>query len=578
MIEPRYATLRVLLEDRVFRIPQYQRFYSWQSRQREDLFSDLRNLAAREDDEHHFMATLVCHRTREVEPSGAAAYRVFDLVDGQQRLTTLVLILKSIELSLPEDAAERAELAQVIVKPDGNLVLLQANNANERLFNAYLRDGRHPAKQDIRTHADRNLWDAVRECGAFVDEWRARHGELATLRRLVLNRLGFVVYETAECRVVYGLFEVLNSRGLEVDWLDKCKSILMGRAFDLAGSAVVAEAAIQALQNIWGDIYRQIAQARVPGQEIVRVAATLAYGEAKGKPRSADESLELISADCDHLDKPRRIAERLLDVTHKLVALERNRFLGPVTRVLQARILAVALESADFLSEPQLRRVLDQWERVTFRIFGLCGKDARTKVGEYVRLASRIMQGAPGAASYDEVMPALRDLGKDYTIDEAVELVSDPLWYDYPEECRYFLWRYEEHLARKAGRGATVDEQARQDVWQLRATDSVEHILPRNPEPDGPWRGKMRRGRFGRSRDHWENVDRIGNLILLPIDLNVEARRQGFAEKKRIYRRHQLRMIKEVVAQSDWTLAQIDEREQKLAEWARTEWDDLPEE
>jgi hypothetical protein len=47
---------------------------------------------------------------------------------------------------------------------------------------------------------------------------------------------------------------------------------------------------------------------------------------------------------------------------------------------------------------------------------------------------------------------------------------------------------------------------------------------------------------------------------------------------KRIYRRHQLRMIKEVVAQSDWTLAQIEEREQRLLEWARSEWDDLPDE
>jgi Protein of unknown function DUF262 len=45
MIEPRYGVLQTLFADRVFRIPHYQRFYSWQKRQREDLFADIRKLA-----------------------------------------------------------------------------------------------------------------------------------------------------------------------------------------------------------------------------------------------------------------------------------------------------------------------------------------------------------------------------------------------------------------------------------------------------------------------------------------------------------------------------------------------------
>ena len=42
MIEPRYGVLQTLFADRVFRIPHYQRFYSWQKRKREDLFNDLK--------------------------------------------------------------------------------------------------------------------------------------------------------------------------------------------------------------------------------------------------------------------------------------------------------------------------------------------------------------------------------------------------------------------------------------------------------------------------------------------------------------------------------------------------------
>ena len=68
--------------------------------------------------------------------------------------------------------------------------------------------------------------------------------------RLVLHRLGFVVYDTEDSRVVYTVFEVLNSRGLAVDWLDKAKSVLMGRMYELSTTSMAAEAEIHSLQGM----------------------------------------------------------------------------------------------------------------------------------------------------------------------------------------------------------------------------------------------------------------------------------------------------------------------------------------
>ena len=116
MIEPRYSVLQALFADRVFRIPHYQRFYSWHKRQRDDLFNDLRTLAAGGDDQHHFMATIVCHRTNETTSIGASQYRLYDVVDGQQRLTTLIVLLKCIELEMPADSEDRKDLAKILVK------------------------------------------------------------------------------------------------------------------------------------------------------------------------------------------------------------------------------------------------------------------------------------------------------------------------------------------------------------------------------------------------------------------------------------------------------------------------------
>jgi hypothetical protein len=572
VIEPRYGVLQTMFADRVFRIPHYQRFYSWQRRQREDLFNDLKKLATSSEDQHHFMATIVCHRTKETRDIGAQQYRIYDVVDGQQRLTTLILLLKSIELTLPKESEDRADLAKTLVKLDGHLILLQTNNANEFNFNRFIRESVTPSRADIETHSDRNLASAIRECKSFVESWKSSR-DILSLMRLVLHRPGFVVFDTEDSRIVYTIFEVLNSRGLAVDWLDKTKSVL--RAYEMSQSSSATEAEIEALQRIWGRIYREIAKEDVPGEEILRITATLYYGPGQGKPRSADDSLDLLRKECNSFDKPRQISMRLLDVAQKLVELYGSVHLGPVTEILHARLLAVAIKSATGVNEDERRKLLEQWERVTFRIFGLYDKDSRTKVGDYVRLAARIVTGDIETRTYNQIMSGLRDLGCEYPIDGALEegLIGKDC-YDHPEECRYLLWSYEEHLARTAGAGATVDENERVQIWRHRASDSIEHIFPRTPSGTA-WRDKMRRSQEESIQPLQPNVGRIGNLLLLPLMLNEEAQNFSFEKKKDIYSRHNLHMIREVCEQEDWTLSEIENREANIVAWARTRWCDV---
>jgi len=248
MIDPRYGNLQTLFADRVFRIPRYQRCYSWRQRQMNDLFSDVTVLAKnKSEDQHHFMATAVCHRTGETRALGTAEYRVYDIVDGQQRLTTLIILLKCMELALPLGSADREDLAKMLVKQDGHLILLQTNNVNAHIFNRFVRESISPAEKEIRTHSDRNLTQAINGRKTFV-EGRKVSPDINGLMRLVVHRLGFVVHDTGDSGVVYTLFEVLNSRGLGVDWLDKSKSVLMGKAHELCDSPTAALADIGTLR------------------------------------------------------------------------------------------------------------------------------------------------------------------------------------------------------------------------------------------------------------------------------------------------------------------------------------------
>jgi hypothetical protein len=519
------------------------------------------------------MATIVCHRTAETKDVGAALYRVYDIVDGQQRLTTIILLPKCIELALPQSSEDRNELAKVLVKRDGHLILLQTNNANEYHFNRFIRDGVAPSKNEIQTHSDRNLANAIRECKEFVERWQSSH-DILSLMRLVLHRLGFVVFDTEDTRAVYTVFEVLNSRGLAVDWLDKTKSVLMGRMHEMSSSDTATIAEIEGLQGIWGQIYREIAKEDVPGEEVLRITATLYYGPGHGKPRSAEESLDLLREQCVSFERPREISMRLLDVARKLVELYASPLLGPVTEILHARLLAVAIKSAKGVNDGERAKLLDQWERITFRIFGLFDKDSRTKVGDYVRLGFNIVTEDIDTRTYNQIMAGLQDLGKEYPINQAVqEGLIEKDCYDHPEECRYLLWSYEEHLAKTLGRGTTVDETEKAGIWKLRASDSIEHIFPRNPSGSG-WKGKMRSADGTKQRLD-RHVGRAGNLLILPLPLNEQAQNLPFDKKKEIYAKHNLRIVQEVCKEKDWTLSEIETREARIVAWAKTRWCDV---
>ena len=572
MIQPKYVTLTGLFADRVFRVPAYQRFYSWQNKQREDLFNDITNLAQIPGDGHHFMATIVCHDTGEKAAVGSTEYRVFEVVDGQQRITTLVIMLRAVAKKLG-DSEDKKEVETLLVKRDGHLLLLQTNNANQALFNEYLRTGAIPTKDQIKTHADRNLKNGIVECEAFVEKWIGTGKGLLDLLRLVKNRLGFVVYDTEDRRAVYTVFEVLNSRGLDVDWLDKCKSMLMGRAYETAQNDTSRTAALQEIEAIWGNIYGRVAVFPVSGQEVLRVTASIRCESDAGKPLSAEAALSSLKALCTSSAKAREVSTWLYKTADCLVKLEEQRHLGPVADVLQARVLAVALMQAEQLSDSDRVKCLDQWERVTFRVYGLLRKDARTKVGEYVRLSRRIVRKEAGACTFSEVVNALRQLGADCPIEKAVEdgLARKNCYEGFENECRYLLWRYEEYMAKKAG--SEVNKELRAIIWEERsAAETIEHIYPQNPASPGPWDNKLKAG-----ESVGNHVHRIGNLLLLPKSLNSEAQRKAFVEKKQAYAKSEgLRIVKAVIEKTDWTQSEIEQRETEIITWAKATWGDLP--
>lgn len=132
----------------MFRTAEYQRTCSWTEEQRYDLFDDIEHASPPDCSEfrEHFMATIVIRATGKKIRDGMDEYRVCHVVDGQQRLTTLVLLLRAIAQALdrdkPEEAAVRERLESLLVKSGPACpVLLQTNHDFSRYFFNYIKEG-----------------------------------------------------------------------------------------------------------------------------------------------------------------------------------------------------------------------------------------------------------------------------------------------------------------------------------------------------------------------------------------------------------------------------------------------------
>lgn len=557
-IQPQYLPLSKLLDGRLFRIPGYQRAYSWTARQREDLFEDLLKTHAKGRDESHFMAAVVCLRqgTREI---GTDEFQIMDIVDGQQRITTLILLLKQLSLSLNQSDKAQAkllnELQDLLVKPDGDeLLLLQTNHDSSHYFANFLRTGGSIASSAAITTSDREILAAIEDCRSFIGTWGKKGGDLISLGALLKNRLYFLLHEINEEKTVYTVFEVLNSRGLTVSWLDRLKSILMGIAFELP--KINNDGLINELHVKWRDIYSVIGLRQGLSTEALRFAATLSAKSAPNRPLGEEDAVSALKdAALGGAKDVRKIATWMLDVTKACDAVVANNRLNAVTRISQARLLAVAIHLRSDISGQDKQKILARWEKVTFRIYGMLGNDARTRVGDYVRLAWRVVNEKPTVAVINSQIKAI---GKDFPIEDAVDALRNENCYEgWETELRYFMFRYEEHLSKRKGMNFSNDQW--QKIWMASPSDSIEHVFPKSKAPE-----KLKH--------------RLGNLVLLPPNLNSKLNDKDAKAKAGDYVKTGLlvagRVAEVINKKKGWTKVEIEAWEEELLKWAKVEWAD----
>lgn len=228
-------------KDALYQIPRYQRPYSWNDEQLNKLWDDLRE--AQQFDPNYFLGSVI-----SAKPEEASNY--LDIVDGQQRLTTLLILLcvcRDLYPNINENIIEQDPFAidATTVKSSIRLndrferLRLKTHSNHESDFqqliitegNAIL--NKRPYKKQIRIEEAPKFKFMNTAC--FFHEKLIEIGEEETglFLNYLFNKVKIIRIDCQSVSFAIKLFQVLNDRGLDLSNSDLIKSFLIGKIHKL---------------------------------------------------------------------------------------------------------------------------------------------------------------------------------------------------------------------------------------------------------------------------------------------------------------------------------------------------------
>lgn len=216
----------------VYAIPRYQREYTWSRAQWDALFEDLLD-----NELHYFLGSIICIN----QSQDALTMQSLELVDGQQRMTTLSLLLAAIYQSyrtLPnlgmDQQIELHNLKHKLVlkkKQDQPRLIPQVQNNNQQDYFAVL--GQTGILDDVETvpnAGNRRVMKAFRHFISRIELYLEHSADpVVSLQALLekVNTATLVKIEVAGHSDAYTLFESLNNRGVPLTAIDLIKNKLL---------------------------------------------------------------------------------------------------------------------------------------------------------------------------------------------------------------------------------------------------------------------------------------------------------------------------------------------------------------
>lgn len=537
---------------KVYKVPSYQRDYSWKQDHWEDLWADI--LTILNGDSIHYMGSIV------LQNKGDKKYSV---IDGQQRLSTLTLIvlatIRTIQNLIDKNIDKENNIERISLlskkflgdKDPGSLTYsakLELNENNNSFFQTHLMVFRQPLNEKTLGDSDKLLWQAYNFFRGKITthfENNENGEDLANfLNKQVAERMMFIQIVVEDELSAYTVFETLNSRGVSLTVTDLLKNYL----FSLS-----TKVDLNHVKEKWRKIVDTVGLDNFPAflrhywiskNKLIR--QEYLFRAMKDVVKTSPKVIELL----DELERNAQLYNALSNSSDPFWIGQRDqkKRIKEIELFKEKQALPLLLASYNNLAPEEFTKVLRVISVITFRYTIIGGLHTNLKEDVYNKAAIKISNKELTTASMiAKEVKALYTSDKDFKNDFSTTSISTKRG---KKLIKYILFEIENHLA-----------QTDTDYEESPAT--IEHILPENAGDD--WATN-----FPVSIQE-SLVYRLGNYTLLEDDKNRECGTKNFEVKKAIYQTSQYAMTRQIIA-PDWTPNTIDNRQTRLSVYATTSW------
>lgn len=539
-----------VLKTRRFRVPAYQRSYAWEREHVEALLSDI-NEAIRAKENEYFLGSVVV--------TGPAKQR-YEVVDGQQRLTTVSLLIAAIkDIFLREGDTEvvasiKSEfLARTDRKTKEKEPQLVLNEVDNELYQELIESIPNVDAGRFSRQSHKRLVDAANTLFKYMEgvftKAKDSEEELHAWLDYLETNLKVIVVTAPDDSNAFVIFETLNDRGLELAISDLLKNYL----FHKSGEK------IEETKNRWLSMVAILESASDDPLVVsyLRHFAMSKYGVVREKElfgliKRKVTSKKLALQFSTELSNSARTYSALINTEHEFW----NKF-DPKVRecvyafnllgMVQVRPLLLAV-----LEKFEPEKVLKSFEKlvsvaVRFQIVGGVGGGTLERI--YSETAKSVNESKLGSVA--EIIKAFTTLPVDSIFKQAFAAVS----ISKQALARYYLQCLEEAAA-----GGEREKVPNKDPGRV----NLEHVLPQTLS--GDWL-KQWNSEEAKAYQH-----RLGNLALMSSKVNSTVGNDNFSSKKSVYKKSQLILTKQLADFELWDSNAIEKRQEDMADIAVKLW------